>query len=321
MEKRLKGLLWKPMWVSHIGCIKGCLDYLKAGVSDAWLFGATGHAFVINMHEVVCPSGPTAWKTEMLFKLGRNIGYETGGVFSLKSNDDFAHQQELAWDEAIRAIDQGIPCYGWELDIPEYYVVNGYDDVGYYYSGARADSGGGPKPWKELAKTEIGVLEMYTIKKVQPADDIKTVKESLEFALEHSKSPEKWIFPKYRAGLEGFDYWMNALESGEAHEFGNAYNSAVWAECRMHVVGFLKEAKGRVGGVAQSQFDEAIKHYDNITQNLKKVSETFPFPPQGGEVKDKTLVGKGMGYLKQAREAEEDGLNALREILDILQNR
>jgi hypothetical protein len=321
MEKKLDGLLWKQMWVSHIGCIKGCLDYLKAGVSDAWLFGATGHAFIMNMHEVVCPSGPTAWKTEMLFVLGKNIGYETGGVFGMKSNDDFAKQQKLAWEAAKSAIDQGIPCYGWELDIPEYYVVNGYDDVGYYYSGVRADSGGGPKPWAELANTDIGMLEMYTVKKAQPADDIKTIKEALEFALEHSRSPEKWIFPKYKAGLDGFDYWMKALESGGAHEFGNAYNSAVWAECREHAVGFLKEAKVRLKGLAESQFDEAINDYENVSKNLKNVSETFPFPPKGEEVKDKALVGKGLDYLRHAREAEEAGLSTLKEILSELKNR
>ncbi len=60
--KQLKSLRWKPRWVSHLGCIKGCLDFSGIDISDAWLFGATGHAFIINMHEVVCPSGPTAWK-------------------------------------------------------------------------------------------------------------------------------------------------------------------------------------------------------------------------------------------------------------------
>jgi len=86
MERKLENLRWKPMWVSHLGCISGCLQYLNLDVSDAWLFGATGHAFVINIHEVVCPSGPTAWRTEMLFKLGSNIGYAIEG--RRKSEDD-----------------------------------------------------------------------------------------------------------------------------------------------------------------------------------------------------------------------------------------
>jgi hypothetical protein len=40
----------------------------------------------------------------------------------------------------------GLPCYGWELSyIPAYNVINGYDDVGYYYSGSLS---GGPCPGK-----------------------------------------------------------------------------------------------------------------------------------------------------------------------------
>ncbi len=49
MIKKLENLRWKKRLTSHLGCIKGCLDYLNLDVTDAWLFGATGHAFIINM--------------------------------------------------------------------------------------------------------------------------------------------------------------------------------------------------------------------------------------------------------------------------------
>jgi len=82
MRKELEGLRWTPKWVSHLGCVKGCLDFLGVPASDAWLFGATGHAFVLNIHEAVCPSGPTAWNAEVVRRLGRNVGYETYGLNS-----------------------------------------------------------------------------------------------------------------------------------------------------------------------------------------------------------------------------------------------
>jgi hypothetical protein len=40
--KQLRNLRWAPRWVSHLGCVKGCLDYLGLDISDAWLFGGTG---------------------------------------------------------------------------------------------------------------------------------------------------------------------------------------------------------------------------------------------------------------------------------------
>ena len=55
--KELANLRWSPKWVSHLGCVKGCLDFLGTKMSDAWLFGGTGHAFIINISEDSCPNG------------------------------------------------------------------------------------------------------------------------------------------------------------------------------------------------------------------------------------------------------------------------
>jgi hypothetical protein len=315
MEKKFKNLRWEPMWVSHLGCIKGCLEYLNIDVSDAWLFGATGHAFIINVHEVVCASGPTAWNTEMLSKLGENIGYIVDGVFSHKSKSDFAEKQKLAWEMVKQAIDEGLPCYGWELDIPEYYVVYGYDDEGYYFSGPRCDSGKGPKRWKELGDTEIGVLEMYSVKPGEAAEDITTVKEAFGFVLEHSKSPAKWIYSMYKAGLAGFDNWIHALETDKADGFGMAYNAAVWSECRNFAVKFLKEVKERLGGKFSPLFDEAAGHYEVVAQNLKSTSKMFPFPPKGDEIRDEARRKMALEHLRNTKKAEESGLRSLEKIL------
>jgi hypothetical protein len=315
--KKLENLKWVPRWVSHLGCIKGCLDYLGLDISDAWLFGATGHAFVINVHEVVCPSGPTAWNTEMLFKLGKNIGYKIDGVFGMKSADDFAEKQKLAWEHAKSAIDQGLPCYGWELDIPEYYVVYGYDDTGYYFSGPGCDEGKGPKPWQEL---EIGIIEMYSVRVGQAADDVQTVKEALAFALEHATGPARWIFPKYKAGLDGYNAWIRALEGGTADGFGMAYNAAVWTECRGYAVLFLKEAKERLNRrAAAALLDEAIERYQVVHENLQTVAEAFPFHGMEPEhIKDPARVRTALNALRTARDAEADGLETLRRIVNEL---
>lgn len=275
MTKKLQDLRWKPMWVSHLGCIKGCLQYLDIECSDAWLFGSTGHAFIINIGEGVCPSGPTAWKTEMLFKLGRNLGYNTDGVFSRKSQHDFALKQRAAWDHTKRAIDNGNPCYGWELEYPDFYVVNGYDDVGYYYSGPLSDEGKGPRPWQELGDTAIGVIEMYSVEPGEASNDTKTVKDALCFALEHSTSPGKWISANYRAGISGYDAWINAVRTDIADSGGMAYNATVWSECRTHAVGFLEEAQDRLSNYA-SLFDEAIEHYKIVAENLDLLASCSP---------------------------------------------
>ena len=319
--KKLENLKWAPRWVSHLGCIKGCLDYLELDVSDAWLFGATGHAFIINMHPEVCPSGPTAWKTMTLFELGKNIGYVTDGVLGFKTEEGFADAQKRAWQHIRDAIDRGWPCYGWELEIPEFYVVYGYDDVGYYYAGPGCEEGKGPKPWQALGETGIGVVEMYSVRPGQAATDATTVKEAFSFVLEHATSPEKWTFPGYRAGPEGFDNWIRALQEGKAAEFGMGYNAAVWAECRQHAVAFLGEAQERVNRETGPLFEQAIGHYQVVSQRLDQVSKAYPFAPTAtmAPVPVDERCQSAVTALKAARVAEAAGLEILAKIASKLE--
>ena len=53
MNKKLESLKWSNSFVTHLGCIKSCLDYLGKDVSYTWLYGAMGHAFIIN----ICKNG------------------------------------------------------------------------------------------------------------------------------------------------------------------------------------------------------------------------------------------------------------------------
>jgi hypothetical protein len=314
--KKLENLKWVPRWVSHLGCIKGCLDYLELDVSDAWLYGATGHAFIINMHQEVCPSGPTAWQTMQLSDLGKNVGYVIDGVVGFKTEDGFSDVQKRAWQHVKDAIDRGWPCYGWELEMAEFYVINGYDDVGYYYAGPGCDEGKGPKPWQALGDTEIGVVEMYSLRPGQAATDTATVKEAFSFVLEHATNPQKWIFPGYKAGPQGFEVWIRALQDGKAADFGMRYNAAVWAECRQHAVAFLQEAHERVNGRTRPLFEQAIGHYQVVSQRLEQLSEAYPFSPAATmapvPVDDRCL--SAVAALKDARAAEAAGLETLARI-------
>lgn len=324
MTKELDGLTWQCGWTSHMACIKGCLNYLhdhgsrEAGISRAWLFGGTGHAFIINIHDVICASGPTAFHSEMFFRLATNFGCRITGIFGHKSEPDFAAKQEAAWVYVRGCLDKDIPCYGWELGIPEFYTIHGYDDVGYYYRGPVCDEGAGPKPWKEVGGSEIGVLEMYSVKTCSPAPDEETVKEAFTFALEFAESPRKWVFPRYQAGPKAFEKWAKALEQGTAERFGHGYNAEVWSECRGEAVGFLKEAKERLPGKADALFDEAIEHYSVVHAKVRAVRDLHPF--QGTDVSAKKNVKspESAALLREAGAAEGKGMETLQKIVEAL---
>jgi len=253
----------------------------------------------------------------MIRELGENIGYKVDRVVAHKSDEDFAEKLETAWENTRQAIDQDLPCYGWELEEPEFYVVLGYDDIGYHYSGPLCDLGKGPKPWQELGDTEIGVLEMYSVRPGQAADDAKTVKDALQFALEHAQNPEKWIFPNYRAGLSGYDLWIHTVENGTPTGHGMAYNTAVWTEGRGFGAQFLREARGRLNGEVSVLLEDAAEQYGMVFQHLQKVADLFPFPP-GTEIDDEERRNKAAAHLRNARDNEEAGLELLERIVKAL---
>jgi len=45
---QLKGLRIQQRSVERLDCIKGCLDYLGRDISFPWLYGGTGHAFIVS---------------------------------------------------------------------------------------------------------------------------------------------------------------------------------------------------------------------------------------------------------------------------------
>jgi len=167
----------------------------------SWLFGATGHAFLINMHkDGSCPSGPTAWETAHFYDLGKNIGYQIEMVWGDKHQPNFQTKQNAAWDLARASLDDNLPVIGWEMVVAEFYVVNGYDDQGYYFSGPGDEGAPSPKPWQELGESEIGILELYSIKPFQTSAIEVQVREGLEFALQFNQGSAQYVLPDYLAG-------------------------------------------------------------------------------------------------------------------------
>ena len=317
--KKLDKLKWDSHWVSHLGCIKGCLNYLNLPITDAWLYGATGHAFILNVTPDLCPSGPTDWNTERITKLGENIGYKTETVSGWKGNENLGHLQERAWEHIKTAIDNEIPCYGWELDKPEFYVIFGYDDKGYFISGPGCDKGKGPVQWKNLGTSEIGVVDVRSIKLIKSARDEKTVFDSLSYALAYAYHPDPWTDQRSSGGIKAYDIWIESLDKGLAAEFGLAYNSIVWLECRKNVADFLREAKDRLNRPdLDDLFEKAINSYHIVSEKLSSVSEVYPFSqkPKMKSIPIDPRSRKAADALRSAKESEITGLEILAMLVE-----
>jgi CubicO group peptidase (beta-lactamase class C family) len=318
--KELPGLKWEPKLLALLGCIKGCLNYLNKPVPDAWLYGATGCAFMINIHKNVYPYSVGRWDKEKFYQLGKNIGYETENIVGENSRGDFRSQQMNVWDTVRKAIDNNFPCYGYPLSTtPEIYLIYGYGQCGYYYKGVGSENGDGPKLWKELGLPDH-YFEIHIVKPCEPAHAVKTIKDALNFAIEFSSDTNKWIGPEFKSGPAAYDQWIAALRDGNADAFGNAFNALVWSECRSYAAPFLTEAKNLVNPNLHSLFDEAILHYQKAAENLQKVSGLFPCftvssLQREDNLKNKEVCNEAINLLTAAKEEDSTGFNILRNII------
>jgi hypothetical protein len=392
---KLNGLQWKSFWNSQLGCLKGCSEYLGIDMSDAWLFGGTGVAFILQMDEQGFGAGGP-WYQGQMMNLCNNLGFTVNGVYGFKKDEDFPIKQQMAWENTKGAIDRGYPCYGYNLAIPEYFVVYGYENEGYSFTGFGVDNlsgrneqrifilppelkgrlsvygeegyvpledaetnamlielastrgyhlkgslrmvnngdvreiisdngdwiilqGEGLTPWKVLGTMHIGLLEMYWLEPGRSSNPKDVVKESLEFALEFAESPRKWVYPPYKAGLDAYDLWINAVEGDNPNIFALSYNSQCWAECRKHAVDFLKEAADRIGGATAVLLNEAANRYQEIYFHLQAAADLLPFEGKSDDhYKQPERFVQLAVHIKQAKQAEKAALNQLSKIVAAL---
>jgi len=321
--KTLPGLRWHQRYNEHMGCIKGCLDYLAIDVSFPWLYGGTGNALVLNMNDTVFVDCAQAWDILMLFDLAPNLGFtvEQLGVehpMALEMPDDvFLQKQWEAFDFVRAKIDQGLPCYAWELThIPAYYVITGYDDAGYTYSGWES---GGTCPWDKLGTFDVKQIAVNCIHPAEPASDSRTVQDALSAVLERVERLDGWaIAPRYRTGLAGYELWAKALESGRAIYDGHAYLTQVWLECREMAVSFLQEALERLPGRCDDAFERAIAHYGIVRDRLRALAELHPERPDGWDWQSPLTSPDGAALVRGAAEAERKGIACLQQIAEAL---
>ena len=323
---QLEGLRIHQRLIERLGCIKGCLDYLGREVSLPWLYGGTGHAFIISLDPGVDVSSPDSWDHQPQYDLGQNLGYAIDGFWAWKpdAEESFPDVQRQAWEFVRANIDQGVPCFGFELQAyyGGFWVIYGYDDgagdqpAGYYYCGWVE---GGPLPWRKLGDQFIPMLEIRSVQLCEPAADAQAVAAGLQYALKHARNPPEWIDDQAKSGPAAWAYWAAALESGEAKRDHHTYNAQLWLECREMAVEFCREAAERLPGRCDALFDRAAEQYAAVCEQLKALIELHPPREKPNWGPDSTFASpEGAALVREIGALDGQALASLEQIVRAL---
>jgi len=315
--KELKGLRPARRQMTLLGCLKGCMSFMGKDVDDAWLYGVTGAAFMLNIDLYVDVSGPTSWDHGHFHKMAPHLGISLANrVRALVADADFEEKQQAAARFVREKVDAGIPSYGWDGCL-EWLVVNGHSDAAclqyshYFGNGHRA------QPWTKLGREIPHVFEVTSVEAVEPpADDKTTVRAALEFALSQRPTGRP-LNPENAQGLRGYDLWIQCLENGDwrkASPPGVHHNVACWHECRCYAERFLRLAGEELGEDLKPLFEEAADHYRTVRKSLCEMGTVFPYKYPCPPV-DEAGLKRALKLLRTAKDAELKGLAVIEKIV------
>ena len=295
-----------PLNTSLMGVIRGVMNYHSIEMSDAMAYGGSGHAFIMNIHDIVCPSSPYCWKYDGFFSLLQNLGLRMTDL-GFFSKDNTREDRKKVEDAVRQHLNAKEPCALQNMDNQ---IIYGYDEERLLLT----------QPWGDCCEVTPATLtfqtwdefgdeihaNFFSFQKVQPVDNLDIITQSLQYALDLFKNPKKYTFEKYTIGIGAYDIWTKALDQGNAHDHGNWWNATVWSECRSMAAQYFEEIAANYEGVISEKARELTGQYKDIADLLKQISDKEKGPS------DKIPL------LKKAREKEVDAISKIEQLLQEL---
>jgi AraC-like DNA-binding protein len=236
-----------------MGCLKGASDYFDDDLSPAMLFGLSGHAFLLNIHKDLCPSGPYVWKKERFFELLEGLGIRKAAEYQIMK--DAKPDERARMETTLRGHMEAGDLF--MLDFLEHQLASGFDEHGFLML----------KPWEGETPSLIPVLTFgswdeclgregwahFTVLARSPSRRAvpEAVRDALGFALELCRAPERYEVEGYGIGYGGYSNWRECIGRGMGASQGNWWNALVWAECRSFAAGFFQELSELLNGAEQ----------------------------------------------------------------------
>lgn len=332
-------------WTSAGGAIYRMLSFTDRKLSMPMAMGLTGQAFRI----AICPddvhiAGPTVYAFRDILTRGlRNIGWSCRIVETQSKRDVSGEnanlidpalltaeakekrqlQEELpaALDLIHHSIDRGIPVLSWDLFIPEFGVIYGYDDDQRLLTAMECMQDD-KLPYDHLGRGTLEDLFVLALDEWTERDRRAMLSDALAMVLEHYRGLEAPA-DRCERGLRAYDAWMEAFRGGRIEPNGNAYNAAVVQDARRLAADFLSELSAEWEGNEESDAriralsGEGARLYRQMAEQLQELVARFPFP-SGGDPNSDASREFAVRTLQSVKALEEQAVSVLERMSEAL---
>lgn len=312
--------------VTDTGSMYSILQYTaRKDLSLVEVAGYTANAFrIIIDRERVNVAGYSAFEwplhhREQFANLGFQSRYE-GGPTEIPPTPE---ELERALALVQSSLDRGVPVLAWDLFVPEFGVIYGYNDDTRMLR-CRDITKDGELPYEKLGRGQVHELYVMAVTETLPIDKRSMLKGALELAIRHAREQGyKREDSPYRNGLAGYDAWMEAFGKRNVDVYGNALHGVYVYDQRLFAAEFLKriaaewEGDTAADGKLRSVARQAAAHYEQVADRLAAFVVRFPFP-KGGDPNDREQADAATALLAEAKAAEAQGVERLEEMLELL---
>lgn len=185
------------------------------------IIATSGFAFRMWVSADLCPSATSIWSFDSQKPWVENGGLTCGYVGRYWGQDNIEEQKRLEAIENIKkSIDNGIPAVSWDIGVPEWGLIIGYDDEAQnFYTLAINASNADPTspeydgtlmPYSVLGKRELPLLSVLTVTGISGKSQEEILIDTLKLAADHLKGNE-WC--ENAKGLEAYPALIKHFES------------------------------------------------------------------------------------------------------------
>ncbi|RPK26182.1 RNA polymerase sigma factor [Paenibacillus xylanexedens] len=327
-------------WNSAAASIHEMLGYIGPSPSLPMVMGMSGLSFRLTiLPQDIHIAGPTAYNFKEVLTRGlQHMGYRSHAVEALASEaglnanlvdplmlEEKAKGKRLLNPRLVQAlslirytIHRGIPAVVWDLNIPEFGLIYGYDDAARTLYGTDFIKSG-TIPYDHVGR---GVNQEVFVLAAESDGMIREMNlhAAMTAVLAHYRGEDPYTLPNTVSGVAAYAVWREALEYRRVEPNGHAYNIAVLWDARRYASEFFKELSLKWASTAcySSLIPfclQAEELYRNMSQKLNTLAALFPFP-DGGLPNEKLHADQAILILLEVEELERAAVVVIKALLE-----